>query len=541
MKFARASGILLHPTSLAGGHGVGDLGEQARRFVDFVQAGGHKLWQVLPLNPTGYGDSPFQCFSASAGNPLLINLELLVEKGVLSAAELKDAPEFKDASTTSDASTRKRASTTNAPMNEGAGLKDGAAFPADRVDYHRAIEYKMPRLKRAAQNFLNTAEAGERRRFEGFCQANGKWLDDFALFMACKEAHGMAGWTKWAADIAGREPRAVQRWSEKLGPEMAAIKYWQFEFSSQWQEVRGYARERGIRIIGDVPIYVAHDSADVWTNRELFCLDERGEPTKVAGVPPDYFSATGQLWGNPIYDWARLEQTGYRWWIERFRAALRLYDIVRIDHFRGFEAYFEIEAGEATAVHGRWVKGPGAKLFAALQAELGEMPIIAENLGVITPEVEAIRKQFGLPGMAILQFGFGNDPQAPTFRPHNYERNLVAYTGTHDNDTTMGWWMSQGADDSVRTPEEVVKEHGFARAYLGAEEEGMHWAMMRAVLASVADTAMIPMQDVLGLGSGARMNLPGTSSGNWKWRMVEGALAPELAERLREMNAVYDR
>jgi len=305
--------------------------------------------------------------------------------------------------------------------------------------------------------------------------------------------------------------------------------------------LRAYAHAHGVSIIGDIPIYVAHDSADVWANREFFYLDGRGNPTKVAGVPPDYFSATGQLWGNPIYNWEQLGTTGYKWWIHRFQAALRLYDILRIDHFRGFEAYWEIPATDKTAARGRWVKGPGADLFSRVQAELGDLPIIAENLGVITPEVEQIRHRFGYPGMAILQFAFGNDPQGPSFRPHNYERNLVAYTGTHDNDTVVGWWNSKGTGDSIRTPEDVAKEHAFARTYLGFTEQPINWVLIRAVLASVADTTVIPLQDVLGLGSEARMNLPGTSNGNWRWRSRPDALTPQLAERLKILNQIYER
>jgi 4-alpha-glucanotransferase len=334
----------------------------------------------------------------------------------------------------------------------------------------------------------------------------------------------------------------LHEWTLRYAAEIDVIKHWQFEFFQQWQALRSYAHGHGIRIIGDVPIYVAHDSADVWANRELFCLDSQGNPTRVAGVPPDYFSATGQLWGNPIFNWKLLKRTGYKWWVERFRAAFRLYDIVRIDHFRGFEAYWEVSATESTAMNGRWIKGPGAELFSTLQEELGELPIIAENLGVITPEVEQIRHQFGFPGMAILQFAFGNDPQGPSFRPHNYVRNLVAYTGTHDNDTTLGWRNSKGTIDSIRTSEDVAKERVFARTYLGcADDEPINWAMIRTVLASVADTAIIPLQDVLGLGTEARMNLPGTSRGNWRWRFLPGVLSSELAKRLRELNEAYDR
>lgn len=507
MTFPRASGILLHPTSLPAPHGIGDLGPEAYAFVDFLEAAGHKLWQVLPLNPTGYGDSPFQCFSASAGNPLLISLDRLVEKGTLSKAELNDLP----------------------------------ACPLETVDYGRVIAFKTPLLKKAARNFLESATTEDRRQFEEFCLANANWLNDFSLFMAVKDTQDLVAWTKWPADIASRETEAVRVWQAKLASEIEAIKYWQFEFSQQWQSLRTYAHERDIRIIGDIPIYVAHDSADVWADRENFWLDAQGNPSRIAGVPPDYFSSNGQLWGNPIYNWPLLRKAGYRWWIERFRSAMRLYDIMRIDHFRGFEAYWEVPAGETTAIHGRWIKGPGAELFSVVHAELGDLPIIAENLGVITPEVEAIRNQFGFPGMAILQFAFGNDPQGPSFRPHNYDRNLVAYTGTHDNDTTAGWWASGGAADSIRSAEDVLKEHAFARAYLGLQDEAIHWVLIRTILASVANTAIVPLQDVLGLGSQARMNLPGTSSGNWRWRMRPGSLTDEITTRLRTMNTDYDR
>lgn len=507
VSFPRSSGILLHPTSLPGPYGVGDLGPAAYQFVDFLHSAGQKLWQVLPLNPTGYADSPFQCFSASAGNPLLISLDRLVDQGFLTRSDLRGEP----------------------------------LFPSEAVDYGAVIDYKMPLLKKAAANFFADTSADTRRRFEEFSLANAAWLDEFALFMAVKEAHGLVSWIKWPSDIAARQPNAIKRWSEECAATIAAQKFFQYEFFRQWQELRAYGRERNIRIIGDIPIYVAHDSADVWSNRQFFLLDERGAPLKIAGVPPDYFSATGQLWGNPIYNWPLLKETGYQWWVERMRSALRLYDFVRIDHFRGFEAYWEVSGNETTAMNGRWVKGPGAELFTILRRELGDLPIIAENLGVITPEVEAIRHEFGFPGMAILQFAFGKDPQAPTFKPHNYVRDLVAYTGTHDNDTVVGWWTSGGSGDSTRTPEDVVKEHVFARAYLDFEDEPIHWMMIRGIMSSVANTAIAPMQDVLGLGSDARMNLPGMASGYWKWRMKPGEATPEIAERLKEMTILYDR
>ena len=506
MRFERSSGILLHPTSLPGPHGIGDFGPEAYRFVDFLQTAGQKLWQLLPLNPTGYADSPFQCFSASAGNPLLIGLEQLADAGLLSKRELQNPP----------------------------------AFPSESVDHDAASRFKMPRLKKAARTFLADASAQDRRQFQSFEEENAAWLDNFALFMALKEAHGMAAWTEWPAEIAGRDPEILSRWSEKLSSEIAVHKVFQFEFFQQWRALRLYGRKRNLRIIGDIPIYLAHDSADVWANRQFFLLDERGTPFKVAGVPPDYFSATGQLWGNPIYNWPLLKETGYQWWVDRMRSTLRLYDFVRIDHFRGFEAYWEVPASDTTAAGGRWVKGPGRELFAVLRKDLGDLPVIAENLGVITPEVEAIRHEFGLPGMAILQFAFGNDPQAPTFKPHNYVRELVAYTGTHDNDTVVGWWTSAGGD-STRTADDVAKEHAYARAYLGFKDEPIHWVLIRGIMSSVANTAITQMQDVLGLGSEARMNLPGKASGYWKWRMKPGAASGQVADRMKEMAALYDR
>lgn len=485
MRFPRASGILLHPTSLPGPSGIGELGPEARRFANFLFESGQRIWQVLPLGPTGYGDSPYQCFSAFAGNPLLISLD-----------------------------------------GEESGL------PEHQADYGRVIRWKLPRLRR----FEASAE------FDRFCEQNQSWLDDYALFAALKDAHGgEAIWTRWEPDIARREPGAMARWSERLAEEVRCRKYWQFLFFQQWNELKRYCHERGIRIMGDMPIYVAHDSADVWANPELFCLDDAGNPALVAGVPPDYFSATGQLWGNPIYRWDVLAAQGYRWWIERFRATLDLFDMVRVDHFRGFEAYWRIPAGETTAIHGEWVKGPGAALFEAVRRALGELPIVAENLGVITPDVEAIRNQFDFPGMSILQFAFGRDPQGPDFRPHNYPRNRVAYSGTHDNDTTVGWWNSAGIGDSTRTPEDVVREMEFARRYLATDGREVHWDFIRALMASVADTVLFPLQDVLGLGSEARMNIPATRSGNWRFRFTADMLTPAMQDRLRTLAVTYDR
>jgi 4-alpha-glucanotransferase len=506
VKFPRCSGILLHITSLPGQFGIGDLGPAAYAFADFLAGAGMKLWQVLPLNPTGYGDSPYQCFSAFAGNPLLLSIEDLRDQGVLEHADLASSP----------------------------------VFSPDEVQYGRVIEFKFAALRRAAEAFFADASSRQKSDFEGFCRQNSGWLADYAVFMACKDHHGGAMWTSWDSAIRDRNPSAIMEWTARLTSELHCYQYWQFQFFRQWEKLKTYCLERGIQMMGDIPIYVAHDSADVWSHKDLFQLDEAGNPTCVSGVPPDYFSVTGQLWGNPIYRWDRLAETGYRWWIDRFRGCLTLFDVVRLDHFRGFEAYWEVPAGETTAIRGRWVKGPGAEFLSALQSVFGDLPIVAENLGVITPGVEELRQQFGLPGMCLLQFAFGNDPQGPSFRPHNYIRSLVAYTGGHDNDTTGGWW-SGGVGDSTRSVEDIRKEHDFTKKYLGFDEEPIQWVFIRAVLASVADIAIIPLQDVLGLGTEARMNLPGRMSGNWKWRFEPAALTDECRDRLYQLNKIYDR
>jgi 4-alpha-glucanotransferase len=502
----RVAGILLHPTSLPGPFGIGDLGPAAHRFVDFLRGAGQRLWQVLPLGPTGYGDSPYQCFSAFAGNPLLVSPESLVEEGLLSSADL-------------------------APPEGGA---------SSQVDYSAVARHKHALLQRAHDTFAADASAAQRRDLDAFRKARSAWLPDYALFMALKDANGGVAWTGWEAGIAAREARPSKRSRERLAPPIEVHVFAQYLFFRQWNALRERCRAAGVSLLGDVPIFVAHDSADVWAHRDLFRLDEDGGPAVVAGVPPDYFSATGQRWGNPLYDWERLAATGYHWWIERFRSTLGLVDAVRLDHFRGFEAYWEIPAAEETAVKGRWVKGPGAKFFEALRAALGELPIVAENLGVITPEVEELRERFSLPGMAILQFAFGGDGSAESFKPHNFVRNLAAYTGTHDNDTLQGWWTG-GVGDSTRDPAEVEKERDYCRRYLGTDGREIHWDFIRALLASVADTAIVPMQDVLGLGNEARMNLPGRASGNWRWRLLESELTPQAQDRLRELAVLYGR
>jgi 4-alpha-glucanotransferase len=505
---SRSSGVLLHPTSLPGPHGIGDLGRTAVDFIDRLAAGGQRLWQILPLGPTGYGNSPYQGLSAFAGNPLLISLDTLAEQGLLTATEASKQP----------------------------------AFNVGPVDFPAVIAHRKALWPRVLDRFEASAATPARGRFEEFCRSQADWLNDFALFMAVKTAHDEVAWTNWGPDIAHRDPTAVARWSRQCAVEIRMHKLTQFLFFEQWQRVHEACRARGIAIIGDIPLFVAHDSADVWARRDLFRLDDDGNPTVVAGVPPDYFSATGQLWGNPHYRWDVLKQTGFAWWIERFRATLALVDRVRIDHFRGFQAAWEIPSAAVTAVQGHWVDGPGARLFEALRSalHLDRLPLVAENLGVITAEVETLRQRFGLPGMAILQFAFGTDPQAPDFRPHNYERNQVAYTGTHDNDTTMGWWSGEGGH-STRSAEDIRSEREQARRYLALGERAVHWEFIRAVLASVAGTAIFPAQDLLGLGTDARMNRPGTLEGNWQWRLLPGQLTPEIVARLAEMTRTYER
>jgi 4-alpha-glucanotransferase len=503
----RVAGILLHPTSLPGALGIGDLGQPAHQFVEFLAQAGLRLWQVLPLGPTGFGDSPYQCFSAFAGNPMLISLEDLVTRGFLFDQDLSSPP----------------------------------AFPSDEVDYGRVIHFKFPLLRRTWSNFKHYADPKTRDEFHTFCRENASWLDDYSLFVALKEAHGGVAWTQWATSIAHHRPHAVAQWSVKLADEIGANKFWQYLFFSQWQRLRDRCHERGIRLMGDIPVFVAHDSADVWAHPDLFHLDEEGNPALVAGVPPDYFSATGQLWGNPLYRWDQMARTGYAWWIERFRSTFQLVDMVRLDHFRGFEAYWEIPGKETTAINGHWIKGPGAAFFEAVERKLGTLRIVAENLGVITPEVESLRKLFGFPGMAVLQFAFAANHQAADFLPHNYTRDLVVYTGTHDNDTTLGWWTNNGQNDSTRIPEQVQKEKEFALKYLGTDGREMNWTLIRTALASVANIAIIPLQDVLSLGTEARMNLPGRPSGNWHWRFRAAMLTPEIIDRLKELSWLYQR
>src|SRR6266496_5734547 len=506
MNLPRSSGILLHPTSLPGSFGIGDLGPEAYAFADFLITSGQNLWQLLPLGPTGYGDSPYACYSAFAGNTLLISPELLIAEGLLARTDLQVV----------------------------------ASLPAERVAFTLVHELKDSLLHKAYENYKRTTDTNLRSAFETFAQRYADWLDDYTLFRALKDAHDGIAWNEWEPALVRRTPATLARAREQLQDQVEAQMFYQFLFFRQWFALKNYCNERGIKIIGDLPIFVAHDSADVWTNPEQFKLDRNGAPLVVAGVPPDYFSTTGQLWGNPLYNWGRMLDDGFKWWVKRVRATLSVVDIARVDHFRGFAACWEIPGGDKTAERGRWVEAPGRELFTTIRKALGDLPIIAEDLGVITPDVIALRDDFGFPGMRILQFAFGGDTKNIDL-PHNYERNVVAYTGTHDNDTTVGWFRSVAGEGSTRTAEQIQNERKFCMNYLNTDGKEIHWDSIRAVLASVANTAVVPMQDVLGLGNDARMNLPNTTAGNWGWRFESGALTHEIAERLRELTELYGR
>lgn len=505
---ARSSGVLLHVTSLQGPHGNGDLGSQARRFADWLESAEQSFWQMLPVGPCGYGNSPYSAQSAFAGNPLLIALDPLVERGWLPASELSAAAEL----------------------------------PAERVDYAAAERFRTRCLRRAFEQGKGDP------KFAAYREQQRSWLDDYALFRALKSAHGEVEWTRWEPELRDRNRDALAKASRDLAGDIAFRSFEQWLFDEQWHALRSHCHQRGVALIGDLPIFLAHDSADVWQHRELFSLDSTGQPSVVSGVPPDYFSATGQRWGNPLYRWDVLRETGYRFWLDRMRSVLARFDVVRLDHFIGFHRYWEIPGAEQTAVNGRWRSGPGAELFATLARELGSLPLIAEDLGAVTPEMTALRDQFGLPGIRVLQFAFGTDAAAHDFLPHNYPRAAVVYTGTHDNDTVVGWFeareeLAAGPDQfSPRSPEQIAKEQRAALDYLGAADgSNVHWDMVRMCLLSVADTAIFPLQDLIGLGSEARMNRPGRASGNWEWRAAPGAASPALAARLADLTRCYER
>ena len=496
--FPRSSGILLHPTSLPGNYGIGDLGDYAYRFVDWLVEANQTIWQVLPLGPTSYGDSPYQCLSAFAGNTLLISFDRLAQDGWLSEADLAAAP----------------------------------AFNPHLVDFGPVITYHNRVLAKAYEGYLAAGTPEQRAEYENWVEVNAHWLEDFALFVALKEFYGGQPWVEWPEGEALRYPDALVAARQKHARKIAEHRFRQWLFFRQWYALKTYANRRGVRLIGDIPIFVAHDSSDVWANRHLFYLDELGRPTVIAGVPPDYFSPTGQRWGNPLYRWDQMAEDGYRWWMERFKATLETVDLVRLDHFRGFEAYWEVPASEPTAVIGQWVPGPRFEFFNRLQETLSTLPIIAEDLGVITPGVIELRDGLGLPGMKILQFAFGGAGGENRFLPHHHEVNCVVYTGTHDNNTTLGWWQSGEATPDIR---EYLQE------YVGHPITEPHWDLIRLGMMSVAHTFIAPMQDVLGFGADTRMNTPGREAGNWGWRFTADWLEHPVKARLARLTAVFGR
>jgi 4-alpha-glucanotransferase len=504
----RSSGLLLHLSSLPGPYGCGDLGGSARAFADFLGRAGQRWWQMLPVGPAGFGDSPYSALSAFAGNPLFVDLDALGIQVSPSPPELAGA--------------------------------------TDAVDYAGAVRFRERHLRHAMERL----DGRSRARFEAFAEREARWLDDFALFDALKRAHGGRAWIAWHEDVRDRKPGALDRARKDLAEDVLFAKRVQWLFDEHWTSFREHCRNSGVGLIGDLPIFVAHDSADVWQHRELFDLDATGRQRHVAGVPPDYFSATGQRWGNPLYRWKVLARSGYRWWVDRVRAALSRFDVVRLDHFIGFVRYWQIPASEPTAIGGRWVRGPGKALFDAVAKDLAietttSLPFIAEDLGVVTPRVTRLRRELGLPGIALLQFAFGTDPRADHFLPYNYGRGTAVYTGTHDNDTALGWYTDPGGTStSTRTREEADRERSHVRAYLGKmEHENIDIAaeLVRAAMASVARTCIVPMQDVLGLGTEARMNRPGVAEGNWRWRVRQSALGDDVAGRLYQLSTTYGR
>jgi 4-alpha-glucanotransferase len=494
-NFERSSGILLHPTSLPGPFGSGDLGATSYHFVDWLAVAGQKLWQMLPLGPVGMGDSPYMCLSAFAGEPMLIDLKELFDRGWLPKGALEQVP----------------------------------SFNKHKVHFGDVKSFRMEILRTAAKNFFEKDAKAEVDDFRAFCKKQKAWLEDYALFMALIQKYNGAEWSTWDPELVKRSPAAMKKVRTELEQEIGFWEFTQWCFFRQWFALKRYANERGVKIVGDIPIFIAFQSADVWANPHLFHLDKNMKPKVVAGVPPDYFSVTGQRWGNPLYDWKAMHEEHYSWFIERIKTTLELVDIVRIDHFRGFAGYWEIPATEATAVKGRWVKGPGAKLFDAIEKKLGKMPIIAEDLGEITPDVVELRDRYDFPGMRILQFAFAADTKN-NFLPHNYIANTVVYSGTHDNDTTIGWFTSA-----------TEREREFVKKYVGTSGEQIHWDLMRIASQSVAVMAVFPFQDVLGLGTEARMNMPGHALGNWSWRFTWEQVQAWHALKLYELTALTNR
>ena len=495
--FERSSGILLHPTSLPGKYGIGSLGKEAYKFVDFLKKSNQKLWQIFPLGPTGYGDSPYQCFSSFAGNPYLIDFDLLIEQNLLTEEDLKDV---------------------NFGGNE------------EYIDYGAIYNQKYPLLRKAYENFKANGNKELKEKLETFKTENSSWLDDYSLYISLKNHFNGLPWNEWEDDIRTRKEAAINKYKAELANEIEYHNFIQFLFFTQWNNVKKYANDNGIKIIGDIPIFVAVDSSDAWANPEIFLFDPELKPVKVAGVPPDYFSATGQLWGNPLYDWDKLKELNYKWWVDRVKANLSTCDIIRIDHFRGFDEYWAVPYGDKTAENGTWCPGPRTDLFNAIKNELGELPIIAEDLGTMTQGVIDLREATGFPGMKILGFAF-DSKEENDYLPHTYTKNCVVYTGTHDNDTLIGWFTKANEDDKQ-----------FARNYLNSRSDTeIHWDAIRGAWSSVASMAIAPIQDFLGLGSEARINTPGVAAGNWQWRLRDGVLTDELAERIAKLTKVYSR
>lgn len=496
--FSRSAGILAHITSLPCRFGVGDMGASAYQFVDFLSAAEQRLWQVLPLTPTGYGNSPYYSYSAMAGNHLLISPDKLKERGYLTESEIEQIP----------------------------------TFPDHRVDFSTIIPYKMGVFEKAFANFSTNASQKDKADFDTFCKNNASWLPDFALFVALKEGkYNGEPWDKWEKADRFREKKAMDAARKKYAHLIDLHTFLQYEFATEWSALRAYANSKGVAMVGDIPIFVAYDSADVWSKKDVFRLDDNARPTHVAGVPPDYFSATGQLWGNPHYNWTQMEKDGYAWWGDRFQKCMELYDVVRVDHFRGFEAFWEVPFGEATAMKGKWVEAPGQKLFKAMKKRFGDLPVIAEDLGLITPAVTALRKEFGMPGMKILQFGYESGDPTDAFLPHNYETDSVVYTGTHDNDTTLGWFRS--CDDARKRN---------ALEYLRASsEQEVVWEMIRAAYLSTALYAIVPLQDILTLGTEFRMNFPGKADGNWEYRLLPNQLGEWHITMLSKLAKISNR
>lgn len=495
MIFQRSSGILLHPTSLPGPYGIGDLGPSAYQWIDFLTESGTGLWQVLPLGPTGFGDSPYQCFSSFAGNPYLVSPDLLLQEGLIHANDLAEVPKF----------------------------------PADKVNFGKVIYWKLDLLSRSYLQFQNSSDKSLKKDFNTFCEKHTNWLNDYALFMALKESQGGEPWVKWPISLRDRDSSALETFQKENEFAIQRQMYLQFLFFRQWNELHLYANQKGVRIIGDIPIYIAHDSADAWGHRELLDLDQFGQPNVVGGVPPDYFAKTGQLWGNPLYRWEVHARENYQWWMERLRSTSSLVDIIRLDHFRGFAGYWEVPAREQTAENGRWVPGPGSGFFHRVKEVFDELPIIAEDLGDITPDVIQLRDQFGLPGMKIMVFAF-NSGESNEFLPHHYPENCVVYTGTHDHETSAGWFkrIEEG-------------ERSFAQRYLNSSGEDIAWDLIRSAWSSAAIFAIAPLQDLLSLDNQARMNYPGNPSGNWTWRFTDSDLTAMLKKRLVEVNYLNSR